>query len=178
MINVVCSLRECWSRREKISHQPCVCCSLTVSLTAQIMSGPISPLHHQLTRSCHPSSRPMPAAPLPMLPGAPAVAGQVDALAGTVWAVRRPSNGRSINLGSGDHSCLGRGAPAQMGKVGKKEWVDYWKMMVHLWPGQTPCPNLKEVPGTVEWNRWRHGARWICPQMLFCRYLLSYTMQW
>lgn len=50
--------------------------------------------------------------------------------------------------------------------------------MALLCPGQTPCPSPKEFPGTVGWNQWRQGAPWTCPQMLCCRYLLSYTMQW
>lgn len=124
MINVVYGPTECRFRCEKISHQPWICSCLPVSLAAQITSGPVSPLHHQLNWSCCPSSRPVPAAPLPMLPGARAAAGPVAALAGTVWAARRPSNGRSGNLGSGNLSCLGRGAPVQKGKVGKKGLVD------------------------------------------------------
>lgn len=44
-----------------------------------------------------------------------------------------------------------------------------------LWPGQTPCPNPKEVPDIEGWNRWRRGAPWICPQMPCCRFLLTYS---
>lgn len=46
-------------------------------------------------------------------------------------------------------------------------------MIMPLWPGQTPCPNLKEAPDTVGWNRWRHGAPWICPRTPCYRYLLT-----
>lgn len=105
------------SNMRKLAISPA---SAPVCLSAQITSSGVSPLHHQLTSSCPPSSRPPPKALLHTLPGARAVAGPVGAPAGTAWAARRPSNARSVNLGSGGLSCLGRGAPAQKGKVGKK----------------------------------------------------------
>lgn len=132
------------------------------------------PLFSTWLSSC---SRPVPEAPPPTPHGALAAAGQAADPAGTVWAVARHSSARSGSQGSGGPSCPEKVAPAQKrGKVEVKEGVGWWRKMMPLLPGRTPCPSRREGPDIEGWSRWRLAAPWIYLLMLCCRYKLQINL--